>query len=152
MDFTDVTPSEIVFKQQLSCTRFSVIFLVVIRNTTCVMKVVRWMENFIKGIKEIQNALIQHSDVHPRNMMVVDGDPERAIWIDFDRAQTFDASFEYALVEEMASCMIRPSSLAELFFGQTLLQLVDMNHYPNAIQRVAEEIISREYEYADHLF
>lgn len=42
MDFTDVTPSEIVFKQQLSCTRFSVIFLVVIRNTTCVMKVVRW--------------------------------------------------------------------------------------------------------------
>ncbi|KAL1979382.1 hypothetical protein VTN96DRAFT_6071 [Rasamsonia emersonii] len=39
MDFTDVTPSEIVFKQQLSCTRFSVIFLVVIRNTTCVMKV-----------------------------------------------------------------------------------------------------------------
>ena len=47
------------------------------------------MQNFIDGINEIHKALILHDDVHPRNMMVVEGDPERAIWIDFDRSQTF---------------------------------------------------------------
>ncbi|KAK2768402.1 hypothetical protein FQN54_000257 [Arachnomyces sp. PD_36] len=47
------------------------------------------MRNFISGIKEIHDVLIEHSDLYPRNMMVVKGDPERAIWLDFDRAQTF---------------------------------------------------------------
>lgn len=51
----------------------------------------RRMENFIKGIKDIYNALIQHGGIHPRNIMVIDGDPERVIWIDFNGAQTFDA-------------------------------------------------------------
>ncbi|KAL1962721.1 hypothetical protein VTN77DRAFT_9265 [Rasamsonia byssochlamydoides] len=38
MDLTNVTASKITFKQQLSCTRFSVIFLAVIRNQEYVMK------------------------------------------------------------------------------------------------------------------
>lgn len=48
--------------------------------------------------------------------MIVEGDPERAIWIDFDRAQTFSGelierqkkwiAFEKELVAEMADCMV----------------------------------------------
>jgi hypothetical protein len=47
-------------------------------------------DNFIKGLAEIHAAGVIHDDIHPRNMIVVKGDPERAIWIDFDRAQTWD--------------------------------------------------------------
>ncbi|QSS62553.1 hypothetical protein I7I51_02291 [Histoplasma capsulatum] len=61
------------------------------------MKELRWtnynesrMKNFVDGLNAIHNALVYHDDVHPRNMMIVEEDPERAIWIDFDRAQTFN--------------------------------------------------------------
>jgi hypothetical protein len=75
------------------------------------------MENFIKGLDEIHKALVEHSDPHPRNMMVVEGDPERAIWIDFDRAQTFHLdtlteeqkewiAFEDKLVAEVGRDMV----------------------------------------------
>ncbi|PGH14685.1 hypothetical protein AJ79_02851 [Helicocarpus griseus UAMH5409] len=47
------------------------------------------MQGVIKGFDETQKALVLHCDTHPRNMMVLDRDPARAIWIDFDRAQTF---------------------------------------------------------------
>ncbi|KAH8812865.1 hypothetical protein F5884DRAFT_856159 [Xylogone sp. PMI_703] len=71
---------------------------------------IRRKENFLSGIKEIHNVLIEHSDIATRNMMVVDGDPERAVWIDFDRAQTFERlrqpykgwiEFEFELVVEI---------------------------------------------------
>ncbi|KAB8267883.1 hypothetical protein BDV30DRAFT_246187 [Aspergillus minisclerotigenes] len=48
------------------------------------------MENFIRGLHKIHEARVEHSDIHPRNMMIIEADPDRAIWIDFDRAQTFD--------------------------------------------------------------
>lgn len=75
------------------------------------------MQKFLTGIREIHNVLIEHSDVYPRNMMVVDDDPERAIWIDFDRAQTFNAStlterqqgwldYEYEIVKDIMSRMV----------------------------------------------
>ncbi|EEP79938.1 predicted protein [Uncinocarpus reesii 1704] len=61
------------------------------------MKELKWtnynasrMQNFIDGLNAIHGALVYHDDVHPRNMMIVEEDPERAIWIDFDRAQTFN--------------------------------------------------------------
>lgn len=38
MDFSRVTPSEIVFKQELASSESSVIFLVEVRNQVCVMK------------------------------------------------------------------------------------------------------------------
>ncbi|PIG83957.1 hypothetical protein AARAC_008627 [Aspergillus arachidicola] len=74
------------------------------------------MENFIRGLHEIHEARVEHSDIHPRNMMIIEGDPERAIWIDFDRAQTFDLDniteeqkewmeFEDELVGEMGVFM-----------------------------------------------
>lgn len=49
-------------------------------------------ENFIHGIQEIHKALIYHSDVKPRNMMIIKNDPGKVIWLDFDRAQTYDAN------------------------------------------------------------
>lgn len=74
------------------------------------------MSNFVNGLNEIHDALVQHSDINPRNMMVIEGDPERAIWIDFDRAQTLDEELterqkgwlvkEKFLVEEMAVFMV----------------------------------------------
>lgn len=46
------------------------------------------MRNFVDGMKQIHQALIEHSDVYPGNMMTLEEDPERAICIDFNRAQT----------------------------------------------------------------
>jgi Lipopolysaccharide kinase (Kdo/WaaP) family len=40
-------------------------------------------------LREIHNAKVLHHDPYPRNMMVVPGEPDRVLWIDFDRAQTF---------------------------------------------------------------
>lgn len=74
------------------------------------------MQNFLVGMHEIHNVLVEHSDIHPRNMMIVEGDPERVIWIDFDRAQTYCGelterqqewfSLEKRLVYEMADFMV----------------------------------------------
>jgi serine/threonine protein kinase len=62
------------------------------------------VDNFVQGIGEIHKALVRHRDPKPRNMMVVADDPERAVWIDFDRAETYDAdqltSDQEALLEE----------------------------------------------------
>ncbi|KAJ9302343.1 hypothetical protein DTO271G3_1209 [Paecilomyces variotii] len=43
----------------------------------------------IRGIQEIHKALVYHYDTAPRNMMILKNDPERVVWLDFDRAQTF---------------------------------------------------------------
>ena len=40
MEITGVEPHEVIFKEVLQRSEFSVVFLVVIRDTTCVMKVV----------------------------------------------------------------------------------------------------------------
>ena len=44
------------------------------------------MDNFINGLDQLHKAGIEHRNLYPRNMMVVEGNPEKAIWIDFDRA------------------------------------------------------------------
>ncbi|PWY91638.1 hypothetical protein BO94DRAFT_623054 [Aspergillus sclerotioniger CBS 115572] len=48
------------------------------------------MDNFITGIQAIHQALVLHGDTKPRNMMVLKNEPERIMWIDFDRAETYD--------------------------------------------------------------
>ncbi|KAK2810895.1 hypothetical protein FQN50_002486 [Emmonsiellopsis sp. PD_5] len=73
------------------------------------------MQNFIKGLDEIHKALVLHDDINPRNMMILEEDPARAIWIDFDRAQTYNGKldkrklewidFERRLLAEMAEFM-----------------------------------------------
>lgn len=50
----------------------------------------RRLQNFISGIREIHKALVLHCDENQRSIIVENG-PERAIWIDFDRAQTYHA-------------------------------------------------------------
>lgn len=62
-------------------------------------------ENFIHGIQEIHQAMILHLDIEPQNMMIIEDDPARAIWLDFDRAQTYcvdqlDESTRYFLDNE----------------------------------------------------
>ncbi|OKL57838.1 hypothetical protein UA08_07191 [Talaromyces atroroseus] len=49
------------------------------------------IESMIHGIQQIHKALVLHFDSYPRNIMVFEDDPGRVIWIDFDRAQTYDA-------------------------------------------------------------
>ncbi|KKZ67820.1 hypothetical protein EMCG_06518 [[Emmonsia] crescens] len=39
----------------------------------------RRMQNFVDKLNTIHDALVYHNDVHPRNMMIVKGDSERAI-------------------------------------------------------------------------
>lgn len=62
------------------------------------------MDNFITGIREIRKALVLHGDAKPRNMLVVKDDPDRVIWIDFDRAATYEEASitdsEKTLLEE----------------------------------------------------
>ncbi|KAL4970504.1 uncharacterized protein BDV14DRAFT_195191 [Aspergillus stella-maris] len=56
------------------------------------------MEKLISIFEEMQAAGVDHNDIHPRNLMVfedeVDSDRERAMWIDFDSAQTYDSDLE----------------------------------------------------------
>ncbi|KAL4778626.1 hypothetical protein BJX76DRAFT_342755 [Aspergillus varians] len=54
-------------------------------------------EKLVQGIREIHKALVLHKDPKPRNMILAT-DPnegersmeERILWIDFDRAETYD--------------------------------------------------------------
>ncbi|KAJ5577938.1 uncharacterized protein N7459_006902 [Penicillium hispanicum] len=48
------------------------------------------MDNIITGIRQIHKALVRHRDPKPRNMMVVTDSPDRIVWIDFDRAETYN--------------------------------------------------------------
>ncbi|ODH45572.1 hypothetical protein GX48_08351 [Paracoccidioides brasiliensis] len=50
----------------------------------------RRKDNFLKGIQEIHGAGVRHRDPKPRNMMIVKDDSERVVWIDFDRAETYN--------------------------------------------------------------
>ncbi|KAI9924689.1 hypothetical protein ASPWEDRAFT_172348 [Aspergillus wentii DTO 134E9] len=47
------------------------------------------MDNLVTGIQEIHKAGVLHADPKPRNMMVVAGDAERVVWLDFDRSYTY---------------------------------------------------------------
>lgn len=75
------------------------------------------IDSLIDGLDQIHKAAVEHSDLYPRNMMVVESDPERMIWIDFDRAQTFNRNdikdeqkarmeLEKALVVEICQLMV----------------------------------------------
>lgn len=49
-------------------------------------------EAMIRGIDYIHNALVLHGDGYPRNIVVFKDDPERVLWLDFDRAETYDVA------------------------------------------------------------
>ncbi|KAJ6125012.1 hypothetical protein N7471_012329 [Penicillium samsonianum] len=48
------------------------------------------MDNIVSGIQQIHKALVRHRDPKQRNMMAVTGTIERVVWMDFDRAETYD--------------------------------------------------------------
>ncbi|KAJ9481908.1 hypothetical protein VN97_g11543 [Penicillium thymicola] len=40
-------------------------------------------------MKEIHKAGVHHQDIYPGNILLVRGNPDRLVWIDFDIATTF---------------------------------------------------------------
>jgi hypothetical protein len=47
------------------------------------------LQRLVTILEAIHGAKVLHMDPYPRNMMIVVGTPDRALWLDFDRAQTF---------------------------------------------------------------
>lgn len=43
----------------------------------------------ITGMKEIHKAGVHHRDIYPRNFLLIHGNPDRLVWIDFDVSTTF---------------------------------------------------------------
>ena len=54
----------------------------------------------IDGIQETHKALVHHQDVYPRNIVLVPGNPERTLWIDFDVATAFSSRESMGSEEE----------------------------------------------------
>ncbi|KAJ9225219.1 hypothetical protein DTO027B5_6505 [Paecilomyces variotii] len=72
------------------------------------------MDNLIAGIREIHKTLVLHGDLKPRNMMVVKDDPERVIWIDFDRA----ATYEEASITDSEKSLLEDEEITLVYFKQ----------------------------------
>lgn len=75
------------------------------------------MDNLIAGIREIHKALVLHGDLKPRNMMVVKDDPERVIWIDFNRAQTY----EEASITDSEKSLLEDEEITLVYFKEFLV-------------------------------
>lgn len=50
------------------------------------------MGKAIIGIQQIHLALVEHNDPYPKNILIVPGDPERVVWMDFDTASAYPDS------------------------------------------------------------
>ncbi|PLB34558.1 serine/threonine protein kinase [Aspergillus candidus] len=42
-----------------------------------------------EGMQEVHRAGVHHRDIYPKNLLLVRGDPDRLVWIDFDVATIF---------------------------------------------------------------
>lgn len=67
-------------------------------------------------MKQIHKALVHHQDIYPKNVLVVPGQPERVVWIDFDVATTFSSmgnreqaycEYEDELVSSFGEALVR---------------------------------------------
>lgn len=72
----------------------------------------------IEGMKQIHNAHVHHQDIYPKNLLLVPGEPERVVWIDFDIATTFArmgppekayCEYEDQLVEGFGNALVCPA-------------------------------------------
>ncbi|KAI1923304.1 hypothetical protein LOZ52_001046 [Ophidiomyces ophidiicola] len=52
----------------------------------CVTYTPERMHNAVLGIQQIHSALVEHNDPYPKNILIIPGDPERVMWVDFDVA------------------------------------------------------------------
>ncbi|RAH39700.1 serine/threonine protein kinase [Aspergillus brunneoviolaceus CBS 621.78] len=68
----------------------------------------------IEEMHEIHQAGVHHQDIYPKNLLLVRGDPDRLVWIDFDVATTFTdlgpeqlarCDYEIALVRGLAETL-----------------------------------------------
>ncbi|KAJ5165518.1 uncharacterized protein N7500_007348 [Penicillium coprophilum] len=48
------------------------------------------VSNILDGIRKIHRALARHRVRKQLNMMIVKDGPDRVVWLDFDRARTYD--------------------------------------------------------------
>ena len=49
----------------------------------------RW-EKAVNSLKMIHEAGVLHADLYPNNIMITPDNPERVLWIDFDRAESYE--------------------------------------------------------------
>ncbi|EFW13358.1 conserved hypothetical protein [Coccidioides posadasii str. Silveira] len=52
----------------------------------CVTYTPERLQKAVIGLQQIHSARVEHNDPYPKNIMIVPGDPERVVWIDFDTA------------------------------------------------------------------
>lgn len=43
----------------------------------------------MEALAQVRSALVVHNDIYPKNILIVNGNPERVVLIDFDVAKTF---------------------------------------------------------------
>ena len=58
-------------------------------SMNCVTYTPERMAKAVDGIRQVHRALIEHNDPYPKNIVIISGDSERVIWIDFDVAITY---------------------------------------------------------------
>ena len=47
-------------------------------------------EKVVNGPKMIHEAVVLHADLYPKNAMITPENPERVLWIDFDRTESYE--------------------------------------------------------------
>lgn len=79
------------------------------------------MDRLLTYLRDFHEVDVLHGDMFPRNMMVIPGNPDRVLWIDFDRAavcprpfsqrqlQNFD--FETAIVQQCATEIVSDDTM-----------------------------------------
>ncbi|EDN02433.1 predicted protein [Histoplasma mississippiense (nom. inval.)] len=77
----DIDFAKIEFEETLNVSEASSIFHVNYCGKPRVLKV-----KAVIGIQQIHLALVEHNDPYPKNILIVPGDQERVIWVDFDVA------------------------------------------------------------------
>lgn len=98
------------------------------------------MDNLIAGIREIHKALVLHGDLKPRNMMVMKDDPERVIWIDFDRAVTY----EEASITDSEKSLLEDEEITLVYFKQFMVSSPVIGIYGSSFLIISRKTIWRK--------
>lgn len=88
------------------------------------------MQKAVTGIRQIHLAWFEHNDPYPKNILIVPGDLERVIWIDFDVAIVYPNNacigkkerdrieFETEVIESFGWLLVRLRRQLVAFFCQ----------------------------------
>ncbi|KAL4952995.1 hypothetical protein BDW69DRAFT_184880 [Aspergillus filifer] len=88
----------------------------------------------IEGIRQIHKVLMRYNDAKARNMMVSMGPngKERVLWIDFDRAETYDeesiTAKQHGYIEFEDKIVLQFKNSMKLTLAWMLLQEADVQH------------------------